>query len=143
MHQKSTRRKKASKGEWIFALILGVVFLFWFFSNLDNRTPTEKMNDDVSESIQQERLAAKLSEHRQKRFSGLLSNTERDLKAYGVTYLRVEMAESGCLWVYIPSSTKNRDRLAQTLCARAKKEFASCVTIVDPQGSTLGRAQCK
>ncbi|MCK8495575.1 hypothetical protein M0L20_27160 [Spirosoma sp. RP8] len=143
MQQKSARRKKASKGEWMFALILGAVFLIWFFSSRDNRTPSEKMNNEIDESLREERVATRMSEHRQKRFAELLTDTEQDLNAYHVKYTRVEIAESGCLWVYVPDSNKNRDGLAQSLCSRAKKDFVQCVTIVDPQGNTLGRSLCK
>lgn len=143
MEQKRTRPKKASRGEWIFAIILGAVFLTWFFSTRDYRTSEEKMNDKIEEKVREERINARISESRQSRYTDLLADTKRDLKAYGINYTNVEVAESGCLWVYVVDNGKNRDGLATTLCSRAKRDFVSCVTIVDSQGNTLGRSMCK
>lgn len=143
MEQKRTRPKKASKGEWIFSIVVGVVFLTWFFSTRDYRTSEEKINDDIENQLREERINARVSESRQSRYTDLLADTKRDLKAYGVDYTNVEIAESGCLWVYVIDNGKNRDGLATTLCSRAKRNFISCVTIVDSKGNTLGRSMCK
>lgn len=142
MQPKSTPRK-ASKGEWIFAIILGITFLTWFFSTRDYSTSEEKMKDEVSEQVRQDMINARMSNMRQNRYADLLEATKQDLKAYGVKYTNVEVAESGCLWVYVNDNGKNRDGLAQTLCSRAKRDFVSCVTIVDAGGNTLGRSMCE
>ncbi len=101
------------------------------------------MNDEIEEQVREDRINARISESRQSRYTDLLADTKHDLKAYGVNYTNVEIAESGCLWVYVVDNGKNRDGLATTLCSRAKRDFVSCVTIVDSQGNTLGRSMCK
>jgi len=142
MQQNSTKHRKASKGEWIFAIVLGISFLTWFFSTRDYRTSEEKMKDEIEEQVRENLINARMSESRQSRYTELLADTKRDLKAYGVTYTNVEVAESGCLWIYVRGNGKNRDGLAKTLCYRAKRDFVSCVTIVDNKGNTLGRSMC-
>ena len=125
------------------AYILGIVFLTWFFSTRDYRTPEEKMKDEVAEQVREDMINAGMSDMRQNHYADLLSNAKRDLKAYGVEYTNVEVAESGCLWIYVSDNGKNRDGLAQTLCSTAKRGLVSCVTIVDAGGNTLGRSMCK
>lgn len=142
MQPNRTKTRKASKSEWIFALVLGIGFLTWFFSTRDRRTHEEKMNDQIEEQVRKDIINARMNEARQSRYTDLLADIKRDFKAYGVEYTNVEIAESGCLWVYTSDNGKSRDGLAKTLCYRAKRDFVSCVTIVDKKGNTLGRFTC-
>ncbi|MGV3561626.1 hypothetical protein [Larkinella arboricola] len=67
----------------------------------------------------------------------------QELSAAEIPCFNVEIAESGCVWVYTTDTGSNRDGLASTLCSTAKKHFYSCITIVDKNQNSLGRSYCK
>lgn len=143
MEISSKQPKKPDKNGWILPTILGSLFLIWFFSTRDYRTPEEKMTDEIEETVSRARLQEKITQSRQDIYEDAVNDMKKELDNLNIRYTSVEISENHFVWVYMSENGKDGNYLANTLCVRAKKHFMKGVTLFNTQGDTIGRSICK